>query len=57
MAARIESAAHAAGAKVAGRVRYDRSVTQAQLRGLSVIEAGPGPLADEIRTVWESVAP
>jgi MinD superfamily P-loop ATPase len=57
MAARIESAAHAAGAKVAGRVRYDRSVTQAQLRGLSAIEAGPGPLADDIRAVWRSVAP
>ncbi len=57
MAARIESEARAAGAEVAGRIRYDRSVTQAQLRGLSAIEAGPGPLADDIRTVWSRVAP
>lgn len=48
----IETAAHAAGATLAGRVRYDKAATSAQRQGLAVVEAGPSPLADDIRTVW-----
>ena len=48
----IEAAARAAGATPVGRVRYDRAATVAQRQGLTVVEAGPDSLADEIRAVW-----
>ena len=50
----IEAAARAAGATPVGRVRYDRATTAAQRRGLTVVEAGPESLADEIRAVWNN---
>jgi MinD superfamily P-loop ATPase len=49
---RIEADARAAGAIPVGRVRYDKAATAAQREGLAVVEAGPGPLADDIRAVW-----
>jgi len=48
---RIEAAAAASGAKLAGRIRYDPGVTAAQIRGLSVVET-EAPSAEEIRQVW-----
>ena len=58
MAGRIESDARQAGAKIAGRIRYDRIATRAQRRGLSIVEADPAnPVADDIRAVWRHVAP
>ncbi len=57
MAARIETGAREAGATIAGRVRYDGAVTREQLQGRAVVEAGPGPLADDIRAVWGNAAP
>jgi MinD superfamily P-loop ATPase len=53
MAARIEAGAVTAGANVAGRVSYDRGVTAAQMQGLAVVEADTGPLAADIRSVWQ----
>lgn len=49
---RIEANARAAGVIPVGRVRYDKAATAAQRQGLAVVEAGPGPLADDIRAVW-----
>lgn len=54
MTARIEAKARSAGARVAGRVRYDRSVTQAQLQQKAVVEI-EAPSADDIRRIWESL--
>jgi MinD superfamily P-loop ATPase len=53
-AARIEEHAGARGAIVAGRIRYDPTVTTAQVKGQSVVELG-GPAAGDIRAVWERV--
>ncbi len=53
MTARIEAGAVAAGAGVAGRVRYDRGVTAAQLQGRAVVEVDHGPVAADIRAVWQ----
>jgi MinD superfamily P-loop ATPase len=53
--AQIEAQALAAGATIAGRVRYDRGVTAAQIRGLSVVEAGADGASEDIRAVWEAV--
>ncbi len=52
MTDRIEEAARKAGALVAGRVRYDRAFTQAQIRERAVVETG-APCAADIRSVWE----
>jgi len=51
---RIERHGLARGAVIAGRIRYDRSVTKAQVEGRTVIELGGGA-ADDIRGVWENV--
>jgi MinD superfamily P-loop ATPase len=55
MTERIEAEAHRAGAALAGRVRYDRGVTQAQLQGRAVVEVDSGPLAADIRAVWINI--
>jgi len=41
---------------VCGRIRYDRSVTEAQLKVQSVIEHGNSPAAEDIMKVWEKVS-
>jgi MinD superfamily P-loop ATPase len=56
MTERIESEARRAGAAVAGRVRYDKGVTRAQLQGLAVVETDAGPLGDDIRAVWKKLS-
>jgi MinD superfamily P-loop ATPase len=55
MTERIESEARRAGAAIAGRVRYDKGVTRAQLQGLAVVETDAGPLGEDIRAVWENL--
>lgn len=37
---------------VAGRIRYDRIFTHAQVRGRTVVEVGGDSVADEIRELW-----
>jgi len=54
MAERIEGRARRAGAQIAGRVRYDRSVTVAQMQERAVVETD-APSAPDVRTVWEGV--
>ncbi len=55
MTERIEAEACQAGAAIAGRVRYDKGVTRAQLQGLAVVETDAGPLVADIRAVWEKL--
>jgi MinD superfamily P-loop ATPase len=55
IADRIEDKARASGAEVSGRVRYDRSVTVAQVREQSVVECEAGGCAKDIREVWRSL--
>ncbi len=49
----VESDAVEAGAVLLGRIPYDREVTNAQIRGVSVVEHGKGPASESIRGVWE----
>ena len=57
IAADIESAAEAKGIPVLGRVRYDKTVTSAQVDRLSVVEAGGKSVAaDDIRALWQNVS-
>ncbi|NIA13222.1 MAG: (4Fe-4S)-binding protein [Nitrospiraceae bacterium] len=55
MAEEIESKARAAGAKVLGRVSYDRAVTLAQVNRKAVVECGESRIASEIKEVWENL--
>jgi len=55
MTARIEAAAVEAGAAVAGRILYDRSVTEAQVCGKSVVEFNDGAASKAIRILWETL--
>jgi MinD superfamily P-loop ATPase len=50
----IEERARAKGASLPGRVRYDRSVTKAQILGKAVVEHG-GPAAEDIRLLWHNL--
>jgi hypothetical protein len=44
------------GLELAGRVRYDRAVTEAQIRGKSLVEHQREGCAADIRAVWANVA-
>jgi MinD superfamily P-loop ATPase len=57
MTERIEAEARQVGAITAGRVRYGRAVTDAQLQGRAVVEMDSGAVAADIRAVWENLAP
>jgi MinD superfamily P-loop ATPase len=52
MTERIENKACQAGARVVGRIRYDRTVTLAQMQERAVVETG-GPAAEDVRHVWD----
>lgn len=51
-AERIEKEALAAGAELAGRIRYDREVTLAQMQARTVVETD-APAGGDIRRIWE----
>jgi len=55
VAKRIEEKAYSEGCRVAGRIRYDRSVTAAQIEGKTVVEFG-GAAAEDIAGVWANVS-
>jgi len=52
---RLENEAKELGLSMLGRVRYDPAVTTAQVNRRSVVEAGEGPAARDMRALWESV--
>jgi len=54
MTARIEDMARRSGAKIAGRVRYDRAVTAAQLQERAVAET-TAPCVADIQQVWKNI--
>lgn len=55
MTERIERKALQTGTQVAGRIRYDRSVTLAQMQEKAVVET-PAPSADDIMEIWKRLA-
>jgi len=55
IAARIEAQSERRNLELAGKLRYDRAVTEAQIRKMSVVEYATDGIADEIRQVWEKV--
>jgi len=55
IASRIEAQTGRQGLKLAGRVRYDRAVTEAQIEKLSVVEYASNGVANDIRDIWGNV--
>lgn len=53
-AERIERAAERAGARVVGRIRYDRGVTDAQRRARAAVETDT-PAAADVKDLWRTV--
>ncbi|MBN1546126.1 MAG: ATP-binding protein [Syntrophaceae bacterium] len=51
MTERIEELAVRLGSKIAGRIRYDRSVTLAQIRAQAVVET-EAPCVEDIKNIW-----
>jgi MinD superfamily P-loop ATPase len=56
LSAEIESRARLRGVNVAGRIRYDRGVTEAQIRGQTVVEYTSEGAAADIRQLWPKVS-
>ena len=56
IADQIEKEAISRGLTVAGRVRYDRAVTDSQIRKLAVVEYQDNGGAEDIRVVWQQVS-
>jgi len=54
MTERIEKQSEQAGARIAGRIRYDPSVTSAQMQEKAVVET-PSPCAEDIRRIWHQL--
>ena len=55
VASQIETQALQRGLKVAAKVRYDRAVTEAQIKKLSVVEYAVNGVVGEIRELWAKV--
>ena len=55
IASQIETQTNQRGLKLAGKVRYDRAVTEAQIQKKSVVEYQDDGAATEIRQVWANV--
>jgi len=56
LARQIETEAAARGLHLAGRVRYDRAVTEAQLRRRTIIEHTENNAAADVRELWAAVS-
>jgi MinD superfamily P-loop ATPase len=54
MTGSIEDKARKAGARVVGRVRYDRAVTLAQMQERAVVET-EAPCVEDIRLIWDEL--
>jgi MinD superfamily P-loop ATPase len=54
MTSRVEAQAERSGARVVGRIRYDPSVTAAQMRSQAVVETA-SPCGEDIRRVWKEI--
>lgn len=55
MTERIEATAKEAGAVPTGRIRYDVSVTKAQVQGKPVLHFPESPAAQDITAVWQGL--
>ncbi len=52
IAREVETLAAERGLPLLGRIRYDRSITRAQVAGRAVVELDDAPSAEDMRSVW-----
>ncbi len=55
LALKIEAVARQRGLKVAGRVRYDRAITEAQIKRQSIVEYATNGVAADVRQLWATI--
>lgn len=55
MTLKIEEFAKSENISLAGKIPYDRAVTDSMVRRRTVVEEGPGPAGDAIVEVWENL--
>lgn len=55
IAERIEADCRKESIPFAGRIRYDRAFTQAQIQGRTVVESGDNDTTEDIRRLWSLV--
>jgi MinD superfamily P-loop ATPase len=55
MAEQIEKEARDHGVLPAGRIRYDRLVTEAQVQRTNVLACGDSPVGEDMKAIWQSV--
>jgi len=55
IASQIETHARRRGLELSGNIRYDRAVTGAQIKRLSVVEYAENGAADDITSLWANV--
>ncbi|MDD4766848.1 MAG: ATP-binding protein [Desulfotomaculaceae bacterium] len=55
MSDKIEKKARAAGIKIVGRIRYDRAVTDAQIKKIPVAEFTNKPIAFDLKNMWNTL--
>jgi len=55
MAEQIEAAAIKQGARPVGRIRYDKSVTAAQIQQKAIVELADTQAGSDMRAVWEAI--
>ncbi len=55
LTAKIEFHARQIGAKTAGRIRYDRAVTAAQIKKRTLVETTEAGAAADIKELWSAV--
>lgn len=52
----IEALARKHSAKIAGKVRYDNAITEAQIRKFSVVEYAKNGVVEDIKALWSEVS-
>ncbi len=55
IADRIAQRAQEGGCALAGNIRYDRAVTDAQIAGVALVEHCDLPVAHDVRKVWQGI--
>ena len=56
MTVTIEKQVASKGLDLFGKIRYDRTVTEAMVHGKSIVEYSDSPVTEDIREVWKKVS-
>lgn len=51
----IEKKANSRGVSTVGNIRYDRAVTEAQIKNTTVVEYTNSPVSEDIKSIWQNM--